>query len=65
MEDKMTKKEKIDHDQVIDYPINHRIRPEGMCIMEASKIGQSYLKKNPDYETYIEYVRNFEKTDGE
>ena len=47
------------------YPTNHRIRPDDMSIMEAARIGQSYLEKNPNYEKFIEDIRNFEKTDGE
>ena len=59
------KNSKINTQGQDEHPVNHRIRPDNMCIMEAALIGQSYLEKNPDYKKFIEHIRNFEKSDGE
>jgi len=48
-----------------ECPINHRIRPDDMTIMEAARIGRACLKKDPNYKQYLENIRIFDKSDGE
>ena len=40
---------------------NHRIRPDDMCIMEAMKIGHSYLEKQSNYKEIIEVLKEWDE----
>ena len=42
-------------------PINHRIRPDEMSLMDAVVEGWEYLKQHPQYKEIIESARDFEE----
>ena len=43
------------------YPTNHRIRPDEMTIFEAAEIGMEHLKKNAQYNEFVEGIKKYGK----
>ena len=41
------------------YPTNHRIRPKDMTITQAAVLGHEILQKDPDYEMFIQSIKDF------
>ena len=57
MENKNPKKQEVKPKE--EYPINHRVRPEGMSITEAAVIGMQLAEKDPDYDVFIQSIKDF------
>ena len=57
MEKKKPKKQEGDVKE--EFPTNHRIRPEGMSITEAAVIGMKLAEKVPDYDVFIQSMKDF------